>query len=23
MQDDGGFLRRLGFFDRGGSVPIF
>jgi ammonia channel protein AmtB len=23
MQDDGGFLRRLGYFDRGGSVPIF
>jgi ammonia channel protein AmtB len=23
MQGDGGFLRRLGYFDRGGSVPIF
>lgn len=23
MQGDGGFLRRLGYFDRGGSVVIF
>jgi len=23
MQDDGGFLRKLGYFDRGGSVVIF